>query len=63
MTSATTTEETTKRLTKSPRLLRSGANLRSAVRKLLASTLTRKMMAAVVFALAEHLRERVRHGP
>jgi hypothetical protein len=35
----------------------------SAVRKLLASTLTRKMMAAVVFALAEHLRERVRHGP
>jgi hypothetical protein len=34
----------------------------SAVRKLLASTLTRKMMAAVVFALAEHLRERVRHG-
>ncbi|WP_147443649.1 hypothetical protein [Corallococcus sicarius] len=34
----------------------------SAVRKLLASTLTRKMMAAIVFALAEHLRERVRHG-
>jgi hypothetical protein len=34
----------------------------SAMRKLLASTLTRKMMAAVVFALAEHFRERVRHG-
>jgi len=34
----------------------------SAVRKLLASTLTRKMMAAVVLALAEHLRDRVRHG-
>ncbi|SEU27471.1 hypothetical protein SAMN05443639_1132 [Stigmatella erecta] len=31
----------------------------SAVRMLLASTLTRKMMAAVVFALVEHLRERV----
>jgi len=35
----------------------------SAVRKLLASTLIRKMVAAVVFALAEHLRERVQHGP
>jgi len=34
----------------------------NAVRKLLASALTRKMMAAVVFALAEHLRERVRYG-
>lgn len=34
----------------------------NAVRKLLASTLTRKIMAAVIFALAEHLRERVRQG-
>jgi hypothetical protein len=34
----------------------------SAVRKLLASTLTRRMTAAVLFALAEHLRQQVRHG-
>jgi hypothetical protein len=34
----------------------------SAVRKLLASTLTRRMTAAVLFALAEHLRQRVSHG-
>jgi hypothetical protein len=34
----------------------------SAVRKLLASTLTRRMPAAVLFALAEHLRQRVSHG-
>lgn len=34
----------------------------SAVRKLLASTLTRRMMAAVLFALAEHLRQQVRLG-
>jgi hypothetical protein len=34
----------------------------SAVRKLLASTLTRRMTAAVFFALAEHLRGWVRHG-
>ncbi len=34
----------------------------SAVRKLMASTLTRRMMATVAFALAEHLREVVRHG-
>jgi hypothetical protein len=34
----------------------------SAVRKLLASTLTRRMTAAVLFVLAEHLRQQVRHG-
>jgi hypothetical protein len=34
----------------------------SAVRKLLASTLTRRMTAAVLFALAKHLRQRVNHG-
>ena len=34
----------------------------SAVRKLVASPFTRRMMAAVAFALAEHLREQVRHG-
>jgi hypothetical protein len=34
----------------------------SAVRKLLASTLTQRMTAAVFFALAEHLRQQVRHG-
>jgi len=34
----------------------------STMRKLLASTLTWRMIAAVLFTLAEHLRERVRHG-
>lgn len=34
----------------------------SAARKLLASTLTWRMTAAILFALAEHLRDRVRHG-
>ena len=34
----------------------------SDVRKLLASTLTWRMTAAILFALAKHLRGRVRHG-
>jgi hypothetical protein len=34
----------------------------SAARKLLASTLTWRMTAAILFTLAEHLRDRVRHG-
>ena len=34
----------------------------SAMRKLLALTLTQKMVAAIAFTLAEHLQQRVRHG-